>query len=61
VSATKKVVGASSSEKFVGSALLQSRAKLGTAWPWPRGAMAIILLSLLLWGGVAAIVLLAFN
>jgi hypothetical protein len=40
---------------------LQSRARLRTRWPWPPAALAIILLSLLLWGGIAAIVLLAFN
>jgi hypothetical protein len=40
---------------------LQSRARLGTRWSWPAATLAIILLSLLLWGGIAAIVLLAFN
>ena len=44
---------------FVGS--LQSRARLGMRWPWPLGALVIILLSLLLWGGIAAIALFAFN
>jgi hypothetical protein len=57
VRATTKVVGAHGG--FVHS--LQSRARLGTPWPWPRAAVTIILLSLLLWGGVAAIALLAFN
>jgi hypothetical protein len=61
VSAAKKLVEASSTEKFVGTPSLRSRANLGTAWPWPRAALAIVLLSLLLWGGVAAIVSLAFN
>lgn len=43
---------------------VQSRpmpAILRSPWPWPRAAMAIILLSLLLWGVVAGIALLAFN
>jgi hypothetical protein len=44
---------------FVSS--LQSRARLGTRWPWPLAALVIILLSLLLWGGIAAIALLAFK
>ena len=30
-------------------------------WPWPAAALIIILLSLLLWGGMAAIALLAWN
>ena len=40
---------------------LPSRARVGTRWPWPAAALVIILLSLLLWGGIAAIALLAFN
>jgi hypothetical protein len=40
---------------------LQSRARLGTRWSWPSAAVVILLLSLLLWGGIAAITLLAFN
>ena len=55
--AGKKVVGTHAG--FVHS--LESRGRLGTPWRWPRAALAIILLSLLLWGGIAAIALLAFN
>jgi hypothetical protein len=51
----KKVVGAG----FVHS--LKWRAKLGAPWRWPRAALTIILLSLLLWAIIAAIALLAFN
>ena len=40
---------------------LPSRARVGRRWPWPAAVMVIILLSLLLWGGIAAIALLAFN
>ena len=40
---------------------LPSRGRLGTRWPWPTAALLIILLSLLLWGGVAAIALFAWN
>lgn len=40
---------------------LQSRARLGTRWSWPSAAVVILLLSLLLWGGIAAITLLAFD
>jgi hypothetical protein len=32
-----------------------------TRWPWPAAALVTILLSLLLWGGIAVIALLAFN
>jgi hypothetical protein len=44
---------------------VEARAELAstksrTPWPWPRAALAIILLSLLLWAGVAAIALLAW-
>jgi hypothetical protein len=35
-------------------------AKSRTPWPWPRAVLAIIVLSLLLWAGVAAIALLAW-
>ena len=38
---------------------LPSRA--GVSWPWPAAALVIILLSLLLWGGIAVIALLAWN
>jgi hypothetical protein len=62
----KKVVGAPADKKVIGANAepVQSRrlrALLRTRWPWPRAAMTIILLSLLLWGGVAAIVSLAFD
>jgi hypothetical protein len=40
---------------------LPSQASVGTRWSWPAAALVIILLSLLLWGGVAAIALLAFS
>ena len=40
---------------------LQSRAIVGRRWPWPVAALVIVLLSLLLWGGIAAIALLGFN
>ena len=40
---------------------LPSRAGVRTRWPWPSAALVIILLSLLLWGGIAVIALLAFN
>ena len=66
MSATKKVVGACATKKVGGTQAgfadsLQSQAKLGTPWLWPRAALAIILLSLLLWGAVAGIASLAFN
>lgn len=32
-----------------------------TPWPWPRAALTIVSLSLLLWGGIAGIALVAFN
>jgi hypothetical protein len=57
VVAAKKVVRAHGG--FVRS--LQALARLGTRWPWPAAALVIVLLSLLLWGGIAAIALLAFN
>jgi hypothetical protein len=40
---------------------LTPRGRLGTRWSWPASALVIILLSLLLWGGIAAIALLARN
>ncbi|HTE82823.1 MAG TPA: hypothetical protein VK634_19205 [Reyranella sp.] len=63
---TKKVVGTSADPNVIGAPAerVQSqrlRAMLRTPWPWPRAAMVIILLSLLLWGGVAGIALLAFD
>ena len=56
MSATKKALGA-----HAGFVHLQPCAKPGTRWPWPRAALTIVLLSLLLWGAVAVIALLAFN
>jgi hypothetical protein len=61
----KKVVGASADKDVIGAHAerAQSRrlhAMLRTPWPWPRAALAIVLLSLLLWGGIAAIASLAF-
>jgi hypothetical protein len=62
----RKVVGASA-DKNVSAApaeRVQSkrlRAMLRTPWPWPRAAMVIVLLSLLLWGSVVAIGSLAFH
>ncbi len=40
---------------------LPSRAGGRTRWPWPAAALVIILLSLLLWGGIAGIALLALT
>jgi hypothetical protein len=40
---------------------LPSRAGVKTRRPWPAAALVIILLSLLLWAGVAVIALLALN
>jgi hypothetical protein len=57
VSATKKVVAVHGG--FVGSQ--QACAELRTPWPWPQAVLAIILLSVLLWGGIAAIALVAFS
>jgi len=68
VSAAKKVVATSASadKKVIGTRaeLAQSRrlrAMLRAPWPWPRAAMVIILVSLLLWAGIVAIALLAFT
>lgn len=55
--ATKKVVAVHGG--FVGSQ--HARAELRTPWPWPQAALAIILMSVLLWGGIAAIALATFN
>ncbi len=57
MSATKNVVGAQG--EFVNAR--QSRAEPRTPWPWPHAALAIVLLSVLLWGGIASIALVAFN
>ena len=57
MSATKKVIGAHGG--FIDSQ--QLRVELRTPWPWPKAALAIILLSLVLWGGIAGIALAAFN
>ena len=62
----KKVVGTAADTKIVGTPAEQVQSRPlpdipRTRWPWPRAAMAIILLSLLLWGIVAGIALLAFN
>lgn len=57
MSATKKLSGA-------GTGLLhrsEFQDRLDAAWPWPRAALAILGLSLLLWGMVAGIVSLAFR
>ena len=40
---------------------LPSQARVGTRLAWPTAALVIIVLSLLLWGGIAAIALLASN
>ncbi len=40
---------------------VQPNAQSGRRWPWPRAVLTIIVLSLMLWGGAAAIALLAFN
>lgn len=40
---------------------LPSRAGVRTRWPWAAAALVIILLSLLLWGSIAVIALLAWN
>jgi hypothetical protein len=40
---------------------LPPRAAVARRWPWPAAALVIVLLSLMLWGGIAAIALLAFN
>ena len=40
---------------------LASPVSVGMRWSWPAAAVVIILLSLLLWGGIAAMALFAFN
>jgi len=40
---------------------LPSRAGVRTRWPWPAAALVIVLLSLLVWGGIAVIALLTLN
>jgi len=40
---------------------LPSRAGVRTRRPWPAAALVIIVLSLLLWAGIAVIALLALN
>ena len=40
---------------------LPSQARVGIRLAWPTAALVIIVLSLLLWGGIAAIALLASN
>jgi hypothetical protein len=62
----KKTVGHSPDNKVLGvhSELTQpgrSPSMLPMAWPWPRAVVAIVLLSLLIWGIVAGIALLAFH
>jgi hypothetical protein len=62
----RKEVGASADRKVIGlqAERLQSRrlrAIPASPWPWPRAVMAIFLLSLLLWAGIATIALLAFD
>jgi hypothetical protein len=37
------------------------QATVGMRWSWPSATLVIIVLSLLLWGGIAAIALFAFN
>ena len=57
MSVTKNVVGAHGG--LVNAQ--QSRAELRAPWPWPQAALTIILLSLLLWAGIAAIALATFS
>lgn len=62
----KKVVGTSADKRGIetDAERLQPgrlRTMLRTPWPWPRAVLVIALLSLLLWGGVAVIGLLAFH
>jgi hypothetical protein len=66
VSIAKKLVEPSTDKKVIRTHAewiqsRQLRAMLRTPWPWPRAVMAILLISLLLWGGVLAIASLAFN
>lgn len=57
MSATKNVVAAHGG--LVASQ--QSSVELTAPWPWPQAALTIGVLSLLLWGGIAAIALVTFN
>lgn len=62
----KKVVGTSADKNVIESDAERIpsgrlRAMLRTPWAWPRAVLVIALLSLLLWGGTAAIALLAFH
>lgn len=57
MSATKKFVAVHSG--FANSQ--PSDIGLRTPWPWPQAALAIILVSVLLWGGIAGIALVTFN
>ncbi len=66
MSIAKKVVEAPAGKKVIGPQASQIRSRrlramLRTPWPWPRAVLAIFLLSLLLWGGVVAIISLAFD
>ena len=40
---------------------LPPRAAVARRWPWPAAALVIVLLSVMMWGGIVAIALLAFN
>ncbi len=66
VSIAKKVVEAPAGKKVIEThaGRVQSRrlhAMLRTPWPWPRAVIVIFLLSLLLWGGIVAIISFAFD